>query len=307
VTATTILPPDAAAYLDAVREALRDLPAAERDDLLAEVETSLLDTAAEGGPVATQLGPPQEFAAELRSAAGLHAPPEQAAAVTASRPLGETLAPALAAVRKLGADLAPIWWVSRGYVLVAALALTKASWAGRPAAIPRIGGSAEGGVAAIAAAIVVSVAIGLRTRHRTSGGSRSLAVAANAILAVAAIPVAVHLVRVPPPAPLAVITTPLPAGLFYDGRQVDNLYAYSRDGRLLHDVLIFDQFGMPLALRANSNDPLRRVLRSRTGRPIFNSFPIRYYEAGTARVARPNAAPYQRTPRALTPPPPKRR
>jgi hypothetical protein len=49
VSATTALPPDVAAYLAAVREALSDLPAAERDDLVAEVEVSLLDAASEGG------------------------------------------------------------------------------------------------------------------------------------------------------------------------------------------------------------------------------------------------------------------
>ena len=46
---TTGLPPDVESYLAEVRDALRDLPADERDDLLAEVEVSLLDAAAEGG------------------------------------------------------------------------------------------------------------------------------------------------------------------------------------------------------------------------------------------------------------------
>ena len=42
------LPPDAAAYLDALRRELADLPVEERDELLAEVESSLLAAAAEG-------------------------------------------------------------------------------------------------------------------------------------------------------------------------------------------------------------------------------------------------------------------
>jgi hypothetical protein len=37
-------------------------------------------------------------------------------------------------------------------------------------------------------------------------------------------------------------------------------------------------------------DSSRRVLRTRGG-PIYNSFPIRYYEPGTRRVARPRLAP----------------
>jgi uncharacterized membrane protein len=57
---------DVAAYLAAVRSSLRDLPEAERDDLVAEVEASLVESAGEGGSIAARLGPPEEFAAELR-------------------------------------------------------------------------------------------------------------------------------------------------------------------------------------------------------------------------------------------------
>ncbi len=48
MTAATAPPPEVAAYLAAVREALADLPAAERDDLVAEVEASLVEAAAPG-------------------------------------------------------------------------------------------------------------------------------------------------------------------------------------------------------------------------------------------------------------------
>jgi len=76
VSATTGLPPEVSHYLAAVREALDDLPSTERDDLLVEVEPSLLDAASEsGGNVSARLGPPEEFAAELRAAAGLHVLP----------------------------------------------------------------------------------------------------------------------------------------------------------------------------------------------------------------------------------------
>ena len=44
---TTTVPPELDAYLSSVREALDDLPDAERDDLLAEVEDSLLEAATE--------------------------------------------------------------------------------------------------------------------------------------------------------------------------------------------------------------------------------------------------------------------
>ncbi|MEO5576349.1 MAG: hypothetical protein ABIR67_04420 [Gaiellaceae bacterium] len=62
---TTLEQPDVAVYLDAVRAKLADLPAEERDDLVADVGASLLES---GQPPALS---PQEFAAELREAAGL--------------------------------------------------------------------------------------------------------------------------------------------------------------------------------------------------------------------------------------------
>ncbi|HJV29442.1 MAG TPA: hypothetical protein VJ645_02905 [Gaiellaceae bacterium] len=57
---------DIAAYLAAVRSSLSDLPEAERDDLVAEVEASLVESAGEGGSISARLGPPEEFAARRR-------------------------------------------------------------------------------------------------------------------------------------------------------------------------------------------------------------------------------------------------
>jgi hypothetical protein len=76
-----------------------------------------------------------------------------------------------------------------------------------------------------------------------------------------------------------------------DGRPIANLYPYSRDGRLLLDVLLYDENGNPIDLRPNSNDPNRRVLVTTDGTPVFNSFPVRYYEPGTRVVADPTAGP----------------
>ena len=36
------------------------------------------------------------------------------------------------------------------------------------------------------------------------------------------------------------------SGLAYNGAQVTNIYPFSRDGRLLHDVLLFTGNGTPL-------------------------------------------------------------
>ncbi|MGI8801341.1 MAG: HAAS signaling domain-containing protein [Solirubrobacteraceae bacterium] len=67
----TVVATEVAAYLAAVRAAVADLGADERDDLLVEVEASLIETAGEDDrPIVERLGPPAEFAAELRASAG---------------------------------------------------------------------------------------------------------------------------------------------------------------------------------------------------------------------------------------------
>jgi hypothetical protein len=72
---------------------------------------------------------------------------------------------------------------------------------------------------------------------------------------------------------------------------VRNIYPYSLDGKLLHDVLLYDGAGAPIEIGAQFKDPNRRVLTTSSGASIFSSFPIRYYEPGTTLVAHPNASP----------------
>ncbi len=92
-----------------------------------------------------------------------------------------------------------------------------------------------------------------------------------------------------------------PAGLVFDGTPVANVYPFSRRGRLLHDVLLFDGLGRPLEV-GGTGDPNRRYVETAAGRRLFNVFPIRYYEPGTRRVAKPDAAPRVHIPRIATPP-----
>ena len=122
------VPPEVAMYLAAVRAALADLPPEERDDLLTDVRASLVEAAAEsGGNIAARLGPPEEFAAELRAAAGLHAP----------APVRRDRGRLIELARRIAADpqvrrLVPIWWVARAYVAVGAVAPPRRARARRP-------------------------------------------------------------------------------------------------------------------------------------------------------------------------------
>jgi hypothetical protein len=171
LTAAAPVPTDVESYLARVRAALADVPPEERSELLAEVEASLYESAAEsGGSIAARLGPPEDFAAELRSAAGLHtaaAQPAPGARETIERLL---TSPRVAAATAAGRELAPIWWAVRGYLAVAALALLlDRSWSFTYEAVPRFG-TAAGGLALIVVAVAVSIALGSGT---DAGAARS--------------------------------------------------------------------------------------------------------------------------------------
>jgi hypothetical protein len=101
---------------------------------------------------------------------------------------------------------------------------------------------------------------------------------------------------------VSVPADPLP-GFANFGTPVANVYPYSRDGRLLQDVLLYDGAGQPLDIGRNGvADPNRRFLHTSAGQPLFNSFPIRYFEPGTTRVKRPKAGPQVNVPAITTPP-----
>jgi hypothetical protein len=91
-------------------------------------------------------------------------------------------------------------------------------------------------------------------------------------------------------------------GLQLDGRTVTNIYPYSRDGKLLHDVLLYDGIGRPIQL-ALGPDPLRRSTRGTNGQVLANVYPIRYFAPGPTprHVSHPNASPRGHVPKIATP------
>jgi HAAS domain-containing protein len=295
------LPAEVEAYLIAVRATLSDLPATEREDLLAEVEASLRDAAEEGGAIAPRLGSPEEFAAELRAAAGLHELPPASSRRSLREAIGRLASdPRTTAVRRLAGDLAPVWWVARAYAAVAGTAAVAGSgWSTRYPAVPRLG-SGEGGLALIVLAAVASVVLGLRGRNRTVRIGRA-GLVANLACVLLAVPAAGHLTdsAVSSPQVVTVLQPIVPPGLTDNGAPVQNIYPYSREGKLLHDVLLYDGAGNPIEIGGAVPDPNRRVLRTSGNRSVLNSFPIRYYEPGTVRVAHPDAGPPVRPPNVL--------
>jgi hypothetical protein len=319
---TMSLTPEVAAYLSALRAELADLESEERDDLLADVEVSLVESSTEGGEgsIEHRYGPPARFAAELRAAAGFEAGPVQP-----SR--GPGLLPRLAewlrrldgderasAARRTLSELAPIWWLARAYIAAAGavLVLGIGSWSATHPELPSFGGHAST-IVVLAALVGGSLALGIRLhRSRIDRSARAAAAILNVVLAAVAIPAIAHLVddtaRAPAStffasAPLASAGISPTSGLSYHGAPVENIYPFGRDGRPLYDVLLYDQNGVAIDVGGPSpGDPNRRLLSTLHGSQLFNSFPIRYYQPGTTRVANPSAGPRRRAPRVATPP-----
>jgi hypothetical protein len=301
------------AYLAAVRAALSDLPEDERADLLAEVEASLVDAVGEGDQPIASLGPPEAFAAELRSSAGLGDPVVLSARggdLAALRALAVRFAnrPAVHRIVRSARELAPAWWLVRGVLLVAAVAA--ATGASRSIAHPWLPHlpSARATAFWVVIAVVASFAIGLRTRGTAAAAVVIAVLALDVVALLAVVPVERNFRDAPSayalgvPAVEFVQAAPSP-GLLLNGGRVTNIYPYSRSGTLLHDVLLYDQAGNPISLGLGP-DPLRRLTRGVNDQVIANTFPIRYFAPNTfpRKVSKPDAHPLGlRPPTIVTP------
>lgn len=300
-TATTatsladVLATHARGYAQAVRLHLHDLDADVVDELTDGLEADLAEALADAGRPAdvagaatpgedvpldlvAVFGPAGRYAAELRAAAGF--PP-----ATTARPrpglrvaLGArwillrerwaelwrpvTSTPRWAALRTLGRELRPAWWVLRGWVVGALLVAWFGTYTGPPSLVPvRVGDAL---VMAGAALVSVQWARGRwlpgRWRHRLT-----LATSVVAVLAVPAVASATHdLSVVGLQGPTTVVADGSYAdagvvaydeygseydgddGVVVEGRQVANLFVYDAHGKPLRDVQVFDDRGRPV-------------------------------------------------------------
>jgi hypothetical protein len=165
------LPPNVATYLAAAKAGLDDLAPEERDDLLAEVEPSLLEAAAGGEePIAGRLGAPADFAADLRTSAGLPPKPAPRATGIGQRVRVLMASPRIRRAQRTAHALAPVWWAARAYLAVGLLAiLLGVDWSVEHPVLPRFG-SAAGTALVLALALAGSFALGVRHRGRRHRG-----------------------------------------------------------------------------------------------------------------------------------------
>ncbi|SDF26253.1 Uncharacterized membrane protein [Blastococcus aurantiacus] len=241
------------AYARQVRAALADVPAERLTELLDDLEEHLVEVAAEGGePLAVRLGPPAEYAAELRHAAGLAEPQGQASPVEpswrtdlSSRLDAVYASPQYAAVRDFLPELRPAWWVLRAWAPL--VAVDAVLFGGTSFPVPSLGLSPLVGLVLTGAAITWSVRRGLRVRRDPALADPRLSVAVNGALAVLALVALVAIGNQPDPAIAYSYSEPGPTSLAHDdGAPITNIHPYSSAGEPLEGVLLYDQDGRPI-------------------------------------------------------------
>lgn len=286
---------DVATYAASVRASLSDLPPDQAEVLLEDLEDHLREVAAEaGGPLTERLGPPEQYAQELRAAYG------------SARAGGKRQDPALRdmrlaidwlttsawyrQVRAFLPELRPAWWVLRAYLVV--LVITAAfsrSYNLHPIPNPF---SSRGllEIVAAAVAIVLSIRLGRRNRPLARGG-RLLAVGANVLIALVALPVLASMgtfryVAVESGGSGQAQGQPL----YMSNGEVTNIYPYSRDGKPLTDVLLYDQEGRPLTIGPKVSEVTTDYPVGADGQSITNAYPLRQRHYYGDPVAAPRVA-----------------
>ncbi|SEN34092.1 hypothetical protein [Cryobacterium luteum] len=249
----------------AVRAALSDLPTDDVDELTDGLEADLTEQAADvdAGDLAVpdfELGDPVAYADELRGAAGL---PVRGTDETARVPqlrrlrtrVGDARVGAARRIRSSAAGAAlldfllalrPAWWVLRGWVVYAVVAVFAG---GALSTVP----TDPLRWVVLTAFVVLSVQWG-RGRWlpwRWLPGFRTVvSVCAVLVLPIVLLATAQN-AGAQNSAYLDYNPAPLP-GLMQNGEQVTNVFAYDADGQPLTDVQLFDQDGRSLNV---VNDP----------------------------------------------------
>ena len=280
-------------YLAAVSAELADLDAADRDDLLEDLQLHLVELRAEDPEVdlVARLGTPAAFAEELRQSAGLPAPsggPSVGARVLGLRDAllhKASRRPWVRTTLDFLPQLRPAWWVLRAYGVLAVVdALFHASGYYRwgIGVVPQVHGEQLFGFVLLAGLVVASVRIATRPPVWRRWGP--VALVANAVLAIAtpAYFFNVQGDRVVDRVYDGGYTQPCCGTLYGDnGSVISNLFAYDADGHLIPQVQLFDQDGNPVQMSVDRLDG---------GASFTNVYPRQQFrEDGTVAVPTPPA------------------
>ncbi|MDM7855597.1 HAAS signaling domain-containing protein [Cellulomonas alba] len=280
---------DVTGYAAAVRRSLADLGREQADDLTDGLEADLADALADadharhGGDLVAQFGSPDDYAAELRAAAGLgsaagaHAggPWRRLGGLLREQRAGLRTQPWWPGVARLGTAARPLWWVVRGWV--AFMLLDRWFGAGGSQWFPS-GGT---GRLALVALMIASIWLGQSRVRR----GRRLVLALNVALALGLLVVAPAVSRDQAwqaDAASSGVAAPAQDGVVVDGIQAGNLFVYDAQGNPLHDVQVFDDRGRPVrtsgdgsTVDSQSGEPWTYAPRTAAdGRTMWNVYPL---------------------------------
>jgi hypothetical protein len=245
-----------AQYVARVRAALADLPPAVRDELLEDLPEHLAEVAAEhpGTPLAQRLGPPEAYAVELRTAAGIAASDaapnldQRLAVVTGRireqlRALDRRIGPVIGYQR--GSEflrlLGPAWWVLRGYLF--AMLIANMLSENRSGMLPRLGDSLLAALLLLTASVGGSIWLGRRGTPTGRGPRWALhgATAVLVLFAIGAFFTADARIRVDHHEHTQV---------YYEDpySHVRDVFVYDGEGRLVENARLLDQDGQVIRL-----------------------------------------------------------
>ncbi|RSM52086.1 hypothetical protein DMB66_40750 [Actinoplanes sp. ATCC 53533] len=247
-------------YVFAVRAALGDLPESLRDELLEDLPEHLAEVVADGeGSLAERLGSPEAYAEDLRTTAGFVGgfpdPPRRAARLFELR--DQARDQALVHLRRLDGRLGPLfgaahaseflvllrpaWWVLRGYLVAMVLAWLLDD-SGQPIGLlPRIGGSEVIALLLLAVGVLASIWFGRRSVPLAKWPQRAL-YAGSVILVLVALAGFSEADSSRRDANYTDVNYDNPYS------NIEDLFVYDEQGRLVTNARIFDQNGSPLRL-----------------------------------------------------------
>lgn len=287
------LSPAKAKYLERVAAGLADLSGEDRDDVIQDLEAHLVEL--EDDQMVRTLGDAEEFVTEFRASAGLtdrDSPPDVSRLMVVRARLGNW-GQRLSSMTNWG-TIRPVWVWTRGWLLIAGLAVLSQSTPFQHFPIPTIEGSLLG-LLLVAGATYLSVAL---DRGRTPVRQFS-----SVVFSAAAVVIMLTGVVAGPPlsssghGEIADGAMLQPGQLIgADGGEVTNIYAFDREGNSV-EVLLFDQNGNPLQSlpawvyeEAERNpgfdEPFEvgpfavRFARDEFGRPVTNLYPLTTLQFG---------------------------
>lgn len=283
-----------APYLAAAEATLADLPPGERSELLEDLAAHLEEISAEeGAALSTRLGPPAEYAAELRASAGYPPagrPHDRPGVIDRTSALVRTTwqgltewirqVPGGTAALAVLTRLRPAWWVLRGWIAAYLIAGDRL--------LHSLGFGGLQPFLALVACLALSVAWGLRAERR----GRALPIVERIVLlGLNAVAILMCLGGITGSGSLAYLGSSAtsdyapfaePTGLTMDGSPITNLTAYDLDGNPIDGFQLFDQNGYRVVVDTTQMSgpngewvfPLTGT--DATGHPVSGTYPITY-------------------------------